>query len=186
MGLVVVAAIGGQGGAWLFGMAAQGLQYMLKAADALEGFGGEAGLFAEEFFEMARADADAVDDVLHTSVGCRLAKSRGGEGYCWMQKWSALEAGKKRLFKNGKHRGDTLRVEQFFTGQCGVRRPDLIESIGAMRDFAGRHAEEGECAAGPELDADDALLFAGIEQETIGARATKDSGGVGCWLADIN
>jgi len=183
--LIVIAAVGGQCCAWLFGIAAQGLQHMLKTADALEGLGCKAGLFAEELFEMARANADAVDNVLHACVGGGFAKPGGGESYRRMQKWSTFETGKKRPFKDRKHSGNTLRAEQFFAGQRGVCGPDVVERIRAMRNFAGRHAEEGKCAAGAELDADDALLLTRIEQKAVGARAAEDSRRVGCGFTNV-
>jgi len=179
VGLIVVAGFYGEVCTAVLGVIAQRLQDVLETAHALKGLGREAGLFAEEFFEVTRAEAYAVDHVLYLQIVGWACKGNSGECDGWMQERGAFKAGKKRSFKNGKHGVDADGRKQLFADERSVCGPDVVERECAMCDFAGGHAEEGKCSAGAELDADDSLLLAGVEEKAIGSRAAEYSRGVG-------
>ncbi len=62
---------------------------------------------------------------------------------------------------------------------AGGGAPQAVERRGLVGDLASRLAKEREGAAGPELDADDAVLRCGIDGEAAGAGAGEGGDAAG-------
>lgn len=185
MGLVVVAAIERDLCPIDLPCVVYGVEGLLEAAHAAEGFGCESDLPVKDFDETARAEADFFRECCDGDDVRRTANVMDCIGYGGVPRQWARELRVQILFEDAEDGGNGGGGEHTLAKVGSSCAPEIVQCDGCVLHLICGWAKEGKCASGMELDADDALLLRGVDDEVAGTRAGDDGVSIGVEAAYV-
>jgi len=173
MGLVKIAAVESNVGPGDGAAGGDVAKDTLKATDATEEFWGHADTLLEELDETARAEASLRDDVGNARSLRGYEKSRYGTVNGRMRVETAGGALEQSELDGAEFCGRCGSFQDTFAEFAGKAPPEIFEIKVNVKELIAGEFEKWHGARGTKGNADDKLLFVGIDGKAFGPGAAE-------------